>query len=224
MRKWYTPDELAFLNKYAHNKTGHWLSKNIEKVSGYKRSLKSIQYKLGKMMLADQVPDGYVRPHWLRSDAKSGKLYATVVKQAQRDGVLKRQKHSLKRQYIVPQKWLDKYLAERERGAHGYKPEEMRETWLTTSQIAHMVGATPQNFCGILTCSRVMLGRIFDRKVRRWTDPDAPGKKKYWHPDDARVALTEWWEYKRTKAMKNPKHNLLHNHANSTINEEDNNG
>ena len=29
MRKWYTPDELAFLNKYAHNKTREWLSKNI---------------------------------------------------------------------------------------------------------------------------------------------------------------------------------------------------
>jgi hypothetical protein len=218
-RKW-SEKELAFIQRWHRTRTTQWIADRIEAVDSQPRTLKAVEYKMQKMAMSDFVPDGYVRPHWLRDAPNRGKLYQTVIREARRAGVLQRQTHSAKRPHIVPAAWLDKFLEDREKGAYGYTQEEIREQWYTTAQIAAICKRRPDNFAGMLTTATTKLRYIFDAvPVRRWHDPMAHGKKLYWHPDDVREALRQWFAYKATKAHANPKMNLLHNHAGSTVND-----
>lgn len=220
MRANWTPDELEFLRKNAKRHTQAWITQRIEKISGNKRSRKSVQMQMLKMGINDQLPDGYVRPHWLRGGENTGKLYETVVKHAKKDGVLRHQRSTERACYIVPEKWLNNYLSNRDSGAHGYSAEEIRDTWWDTTVVASKLGKPASTLATELNRRRSWLGHAFNAEppVRRWRDMNARGHKYWWHPDDVQRILPRWAAYKHSRPT-DPRAHLLHNHAGSTINE-----
>jgi hypothetical protein len=220
MKRYWTEDELEFLRKNAKRHTQHWITQRIEHVSGNKRSIKSVQMQMWKLGINDQLPDGYVRPHWLRGNKQTGKLYSTVIRHAQQDGVLRRQRSTARECYLVPEKWLNHFLENRENGAYGYSADEIRTTWWDTAMVGRKLGKPHESLASELNKPRSWLGHAFNgaAPVRRWRDASRAGNKYWWHPDDVQRILPRWEVYKRTRPS-DPRAHLLHNHKGSTINE-----
>jgi hypothetical protein len=220
MRCNWTPEEMAYLRRWASSKDSHWLTAQLPKISGNTRSLSAVQQQMQKHALADQIPEGYIRAHWVRGGEPRGKLYETLVRHAQTAGVLRRQRTSVRQYYIIPEKWVEEFFNARNGGAHGFTAEEIRVQWWDTATVAMKLGKKSNALASELNKPKSWLGHAFNGKqpVRRWRDYATAGNKYWWHPDDVLRILPRWEAYKSTRPT-DPRAHLLHNHAGSTINE-----
>jgi hypothetical protein len=217
-RRW-SDKEIELLKMFTTRQSPAWLRKRLALMTGYERSLVAVRSKIRKLQLHDQVPTGYVRPFWLCDTGQPNRHYKLTIKHARREGVLRVQKSHERGIYIVPEEWLDAFLARLEDGAHGCSAQEIRDTWLTTKQVGVILGEAPHRLSARMLKPGYWLYHACKRlKMRNWQDINSHGQPHYWHPSDVEVLARRYEKHKRTRPT-DPRDNLLRNHAGSTIND-----